>query len=102
MPFRKLSVTLTLLAFIVIFVAFAGRGMLKASSVYGDAQNEIERKFGVPRTDLTIPLLSAFNFSEGDSKGDAAFLICSSNEACYRVKASKGTHGWNIVSVDPK
>ena len=102
MLFRKLGIAFALLACIVIVVAYTGREMIKSSSVYEDARRKIEKQFGVPSTELSMPLLRTFRFSEGSSKGTAEFVLCGTGEGCYQVNAKKVAGYWSIVIAGQK
>ncbi|WP_332748388.1 hypothetical protein [Hydrogenophaga sp.] len=99
---KELGTTSVLIACIVLFVAFAGRGMIEASPVYELAQLEVQKRYGVSSSDLSIKLFWPFKFSEGDISGRAEFVACDLRGDCFEVKADKRLGKWHVVDAIKK
>lgn len=96
---RRLAIAMVLLACIVLLVACIGREMVASSPVYEQAKHNIQERYGARLTDLSMPLLSPFKFSEGDSIGSAEFVLCDADRGCYDVQASKKFDKWELSVV---
>lgn len=92
---KKLSITLILLTVIVFFVAYVGRQTIESSSVYEASRVEVQRKYGAKPEDLSIQLLSPFQFSDGITDGHAEFVLCE-RRVCYQISALKNAGTWRI------
>ena len=97
MLLRKFCVTLVVLVCIVSFVSYIGREMIMSTSIYGDAQREIQKRYGANPADLSMPLFSAFNFSNGEFAGTAEFSLCDLRATCYKVHAKKVANVWSLL-----
>lgn len=92
---RKLTITLALLAVIVLVVAYAGRQMIESSSVYEASRLEVQKRYGAKPQDLSIQLLRPFKFSDGNADGHAEFVLCE-RSVCYQISARKNAGIWQV------
>lgn len=93
---RKFGATMLLVACIVLVVAYIGREMVKSSPIYEEARREVHERYGARLSDLSMPLLKPFQFSEGDSAGSAEFVLCDAERLCYDVQAMKKSDKWTL------
>jgi len=99
---KKFVLSTVLISSIVLFVAYHGRQMITGSVVYGMAQQETQKRYGVDASLLAMPLLRPFRYSEGTLGGKAEFVLCSPNDDCYEVKAEMKGNTWGILDVVKK
>lgn len=97
---KKLSITLPLLAVIVVIVAYAGRQMIESSPVYEASSLEVQKKYGAHPQDLSMQLLRPFKFSDGNTDGHAEFVLCEGS-VCYQISARKDAGTW-LVNAEAK
>lgn len=99
---KKLAIAVALVACVVLFVSYSGLKTIKASPVYGLAQLEVQKRYGVNPSELEMKWLKPFKFSEGAFSADAEFVLCDHQDNCYGVKADKKFGDWRIEGIAKK
>ena len=92
---QRLGITFVLILGVAIFTSHTGRSMIKSSSVYEKALIEVQKRYGIEPSLLSIPTIRPFKFSEGYDNGFAKFLLCD-EDSCYQIIAHKHLGVWKI------
>lgn len=87
-----------------MFVAIVALGQvwILNSEPYEIGRAAVATKRGVQAESVELKRLAPFEFKDGGFSGQALFVLCAPESACFTVVAKKNDGRWAVVDLIPR
>lgn len=99
---RKFFGTLAFVAAMFVAIVTVGQFWILHSEPYEIGRAAVATKLGVHAESVELKRLAPFEFNEGGFSGQALFVLCAPQSACFTVVAKKNDGRWAVVDLIPR
>ncbi|MCY4746175.1 hypothetical protein NYO99_14405 [Pelomonas sp. UHG3] len=99
---KKFFGTLTFVAAMFVAIVALGQVWILNSAPYEIGRVAVATKLGVQAESVALKRLAAFEFKDGDFSGQALFVLCGPESACFTVVTRKNDGRWAVVDLIPR
>ena len=99
---KKFFGILAFVAVMLVAIAALGQLWILNSEPYEIGRAAVAAKLGVQADSVELKRLAPFEFKEGGFSGQALFVLCAPQSACFTVVTKKNDGRWAVVDLIPR